>query len=151
MSDSIFEKWNQSVDPNLANEVDEVKKNGGTGDYKEVPHGDYTVKVDKMELKESKTGKPMLTVWFKILEGEFKNSMIFMNQVIQQAFQIHKANEFLESLDSGVEVKFDGNYAHYNGTILDISEAIEGLEYLMTYDENNKGYSTFEIVEVYDA
>lgn len=148
---SIFEKWNQSVDPNLAAEVEEVKKNGGTGDYKEVPHGEYTVKVDKMELKESKTGKPMLSIWFKILEGEFKDSMIFMNQVIQQAFQIHIANELLESLDSGLEIKFDGNYEHYNNMILDVAEEIEGLEYSLEYGENNKGYSTFEITEVYDG
>lgn len=151
MEKSIFDKWNKTVDQeSLAKEVAEVAENGG-GDYEEVPFGDYTVKVDKLEIRESRKGDPMLSAWFKILEGDHKGQLIFMNQVLTKPYTIVKANEFLESLNSEVEFKFDGNYEHYNNTILDIAEAIEGLEYLLDYGENSKGYSTFKIEEVYES
>lgn len=151
MSESIFDKWNKAVDQEkLAKEVAEVKENGGGG-YDDVPLGEYEVKVEKLELKSSKKGDPMLSVWFKILNGDHAKQLIFMNQVVVQPFQIHLANQFLDSLESEVEFTFDGNYTHYNDTILDIAEAIEGLEYLLDYGENNKGYSTFKIKEVYEG
>lgn len=147
---SIFEKWNNQIDTkSLAEEVKEVGKNDV--DYPEIPHGEYIVKIDKMELKESKnTGNPMLSVWFKIVDGEFKDKFIFMNQVINQPFQIHLANNFLKRLDSGLEVEFK-DYEQYNNLILDIHEEINGkLEYLLKYGER-RGYNTFEILEIYDV
>ena len=147
---SIFEKWNNQIDTkSLAEEVKEVGKNDV--DYPEIPHGEYIVKIDKMELKESKnTGNPMLSVWFKIVDGEFKDKFIFMNQVINQPFQIHLANNFLKRLDSGLEVECK-DYEQYNNLILDIHEEINGkLEYLLKYGER-RGYNTFEILEIYDV
>lgn len=148
---SIFEKWNKNVDAEaLVRDVEEAAENGG-GEYKEVPTGDYEVRIDKMELKESKKGNPMFSCWFKILNGEYENNLIFMNQVITQGFQIHQVNEFLRSLESGVEIKFDGNYEHYNNMILDVAEAIdESYEYGLEYGENKKGYPTFKIVDVFE-
>lgn len=148
---SIFEKWNKNVDAEaLVRDVEEAAGNGGE-EYKEVPTGDYEVRIDKMELKESKKGNPMFSCWFKILNGEYENSLIFMNQVITQGFQIHQVNEFLRSLESGVEIKFDGNYEHYNNMILDVAEAIdESYEYGLEYGENKKGYPTFKIVDVFE-
>jgi hypothetical protein len=147
-----FKKWNKQIDKEqYEKDLEEIKKNGGTGEYKEVPHGEYTVKVEKMELKESKKGDPMLSVMFRILEGEFKKSCIFMNQVVLLPFQIHIANQFLESLDTGVEVAFHGDYESYNDMILDCAEACDSLEFALVYGENNKGFNTFKITEVYDA
>ena len=42
----------------------------------------------------------MVTCWMKIVEGEYKGSLIFMNQVVTQGFQIHIVNEFVRSLIS---------------------------------------------------
>lgn len=150
---SIFDKWNKAVDGEaLAKDVKEVEQNGGSFEYKEVPHGEYEVKVEKMELKASKNGDPMFSCWFKILEGEYKDSLIFMNQVITQGFQIHIVNEFLNSMGTRINVEFDGNYAHYNDTILDVAEEIDGqCEFLLDYGQNKKGYNTFAIKEVFDV
>lgn len=151
MANNIFEKWNNAVDTaKLAEEVKEqAKSNGKT--HEDVPFGTYEVKIDKMELKESSKGDPMVSVWFKVLSGEHKDRFIFMNQVILKPFQIHIMNEFLRSLDSGLDVDFL-DYAQYNDLILDIHENIDGsAEYLLEYSETEKGYSRFEILEVYDA
>lgn len=78
-----FSKFDKAVDiEGLKHDIEEAKENGGN--RREVPHGDYEVKVQKMELTESKKGDPMVSIWFKILTGEFKNSLLFYNQVITQ-------------------------------------------------------------------
>ena len=104
-----------------------------------------------MELKESKTGKPMLSIWFKILDGQYKNSLIFYNQVLSTGFGLHNADEFLKSLDSGINVEFV-NFKQYNNMILDIVEAIDGvLEYGLEYSEGKNGFSNYKITDVFDV
>lgn len=150
MAKEIWDEFDEKVDlEGLRKDVEEASKNGG-GDFKEVPHGKYEVEVNKLDLTKSKKGDMMLTIWFKILKGEYKGSLIFYNQVMSQGFGIHKANEMLRSLDSGVEVEFVSG-KQYHDMLLDIREAIDGtLEYVLEYGENNKGYGTYEIKDIFD-
>lgn len=136
----------------LAEELKEAEANGSTNDFKEVPHGTYEVKIHKMELTTSKSsGSPMFTCWFKVLAGEYKDCMIFMNQVVTQRFQISIVDEFLRSLDSGLEVEFE-SYKQWDQLIMDIFEAIDGkLEYLLVYGKTRKGFNTFEIEDVFEV
>lgn len=146
-----FNKFDKEVDlEGLKKDMIEVEENGG--DFKDVPHGKYEVSVNKMELGESKKGDPMVTIWFKILSGEFKGSLIFYNQVITQAFQIHIVNNLLRSMtDGGDAVKFE-SYSQYAQMLMDIHETIDGnLEFAMEYGETNKGFPTFKIVEVFEV
>lgn len=144
-----FSKFDEKVDlDGLRNDIAEAESNGG--DYKEVPHGNYEVKIQKLELSESKKGDPMFVCWMKILSGDYANSLIFMNQVVTQGFQIHIVDDFLRSLDSGVEVGFE-SYAQYADMIMDVAEAINGkLEYAVEYGEN-KGFNTFKITDVFEV
>ena len=50
-----------------AESVNELKKNETT--YEEIPFDKYYVSLAKMELTSSKKGDPMLSVRFRILEG----------------------------------------------------------------------------------
>jgi hypothetical protein len=148
-----FSKFNKAVDLEaLKKDIQEAEENGGNGDYKEVPVGTYEVKIEKMELKESKKGDPMLSVWFKILNGEYEGSMIFMNQVITQGFQIHICNTFLRSLDTGLDIVFD-DFEQYANLIMDVHEKVdsEKLEFALNYGKTDKGFSTFEITEVFET
>lgn len=145
----IWEKFDKEIDTKgLKEDIKEAKENGG--EYKKVPHGTYEVKVYKIELKESKEGDPMVSIWFKIIAGEFKNSILFYNQVINQGFQIHLCNELLKSLDTGVNVEFD-TYAQYNEVLMDVAEGTQALEYALEYGENKKGYSTYKITDIFEA
>lgn len=150
MSKNIWEEFDEKIDvEGLAKDAKEAAENGG-GNFKEVPLGTYEVEVNKMELTKSKKGDPMLTIWFKILSGEYKGSLIFYNQVMSQGFGIHNANEMLRSLDSGVEVEFV-SFKKYHGMLLDIVESVtDNLEYALKYGENNKGYNTYEITDVFE-
>lgn len=149
---NIFDKWDKEIDTEgLAADVQEAAENGG--EYKEVPHGDYEVEVSQMELKASKKGDPMVSIWFKILDGEYKGSMIFMNQVITQGFQVHIVNEILRMMVSEMEdapvIEFK-SYKQYGNLIMDIFEAIDGsFEFALAYKKGKKDFSTFEITEVF--
>ena len=145
-----WKKFDEVIDlKGLMDDIREVSKSNQN--FEEVPHGSYEVKIEKLELTESKKGDPMFSCWMKILNGKFKNSLIFMNQVITIGFQIHIVNEFLRSLNSGIKVEFL-NYSQYGELIMDIHEAIDGeFEYEIKYDQNKKGYNTFEITDVYEV
>lgn len=147
-----WKKLDSKIDlKGLQNDVEEASKNPG-GNWKEVPLGKYEVKIEKMELTQSKKGDPMFSVWFGVLAGEYKGSKIFMNQVCNQGFQLHIVNEFLRSLESDVEIpKFTG-YGALNDTILDVHEAINGkLEFELDYSQDKKGYKHFTITDTFDV
>ncbi len=147
---SIWDEFDKSVDlEGLAKDVREAAENGGR---REVPHDTYEVAISKLELIKSKKGDPMLTCWMKIVEGECKGSLIFLNQVVTQGFQIHIANGFLRSLVSEMSDPIDITFKTYNqyaNMVLDVAEAIDdNFEYKVRYYDN-KGYNAFEIEEVY--
>lgn len=147
---NIWDQFDNEIDTTgLANDVKEAAENGTS--YKEVPHGEYEVAIDKLELVASKNGDPMVTVWFKVLTGEYKGSRIFMNQVVTQGFQIHIINEFLRSLDTDVNIEFV-TYKQYGNLLMDVMEAVDGnLEFGLSYKESKKGFSTYEITDVFES
>lgn len=151
MSENIFEKFNSMVD------IEGLKKDVATaeasdGEYVEVPYGDYEVKVTKIELgatgEKSKTpGAPIAKVWFNVLAGDFKGQMIFMNQMLTSGFGIHKMNEFLNSLETGIPVQFE-NFQQYADLFAQIFAEVDGkAEYQLSYSQNNKGYAVYNIVQ----
>lgn len=147
----IWEKFDKNIDTEgLKKDVEEVKENAGN--FEEVPHGEYEVEINKLELKESKKGDPMLSIWFKVLAGDHKGGIIFYNQVLNNGYGIHNANEFLRSLDSGVDIDFD-NFAQYHELLLDVFEAVnDNLEFALKYSKNSKNekFSDYEITDVFD-
>ena len=147
----MFEKWNSNVDlAGLQKDVKDAQDN--KREYEEIPHGEYEVKVDKMELKSSKKkGDPMVSIWFTILEGKYKNSKLFLNQVITQGFQIHIVNELLKSMKTDIVIEFV-DYKQYAELLLDVAEECDtnNLEFALKY-EDNKGYDKFTITEVFEG
>lgn len=151
--ENIFEKFNSMMDINgLKQDIANASTN--TGDFVEVPHGEYEVKVIKIELGEtgpnSKTpGMPMAKVWFDILAGEYKNQKIFMNQMLTTGFGIHKMNEFLESLETGIPVMFE-NFGQYADLFNQIFNEVDGVaEYQLSYTANKKNdrFSEYNIIQ----
>lgn len=142
-----FSKFDKMVDlEGLKKDIEDST----SGDFKEVPHGTYEVAITKLELGESKKGDPMVKVWFKIIAGEYKGSLLFMNQVVTRGFQIHIVDEFLRSLETDIEISFE-SYSQYNELLMDVFEAIDGnFEYGLQYGEN-KGFDTFKITDVFEV
>ena len=143
-----FSKFDKQMD------LEGLKKDiadSASNDFKEVPNGTYEVAITKLELTESKKGNPMLSCWMKVVsDGEYKGSLIFMNQVVTSGFQIHICDEFLRSLGTDVDVSFE-SYSQYADMILDIFEKIDGnFEYGLELGETNKGFKTYEITDVFE-
>lgn len=161
MADKKFDwsKFDKNVDIEaLEADVKEVEENGG-GNFEPIPDGQYEVEVEVMELTTSKAGDPMLKVWFKVLEGDYKGQRIFYNKVMQpqndRAFglQVHQNNELLRALwdCEKDDVKFTG-FEDYAELVLDIHEDIEGkFEYLLKKETDDKGYDQFVIEEVFEV
>lgn len=146
---NLFDEFDKMIDTKAL--AEDVKNSSDTPVYKDVPDGEYEVKVEKMELVATKeTHKPMLSVWFKIVSGDLKGQLIFMNQVADEAFKIHIINEFLRSLSTDKDIEFV-NYKQYGNLIMDVAEEIDGkFEYGLSYTHNRKGYAVFEIKEVFE-
>ena len=156
---SIFDKYTSKIDAaELAASQKEINENAGGGDYPEVPLGTYEVEVNKLECKLSKEKKnPMVSIWFKILEGDYENSLIFYNGVFTEDWMRHRVVKMLSALlnDPSHEAEINlilksGDVNTVNEFCMDVHEAIDGkFEYLLDYDEN-KGYKTYRIQEVYE-
>lgn len=151
MATNIWDEFDKAFDTEaLAKDAEDAAENGGR---REVPHDTYEIAITKLELGKSKSsGNPMVICWMKILEGEYKGSLLFMNQPIHAGFGLHKANEFLRSLcaemDQPPEITFK-SFRQYGEMLMDIAEAIDNnFEYSVRYYDN-KGYNAFEIVDVY--
>ena len=146
----MFEKWNSNVDlAGLQKDIKDAQDNNK--EFEAVPHGEYEVKLDKLELKATKKGDPMVSAWFTILEGKYKKSKLFMNQVVTQGFQIHIVNEFLRSMKTDIDVDFV-DYKQYADLLLDVAEFCDenNLEFAIKY-EDNKGYDKYTITEVFEG
>ena len=146
-----FKKFNQQFPADkMKADMKEAKENGGAN----LPDGDYTVKLEKMELGESSKHALMIKAQFRIMKGDHKKQCIFKNQVLtgtkNDGFMMIKANEFLESLDSGIDVVFE-DWEQYNDLILDIAEAVQedGMQYVVELTTDGK-YQNFEIVDILD-
>ena len=150
-----FSKIDKTVDlKGLQADVEEAKKNN-SGDFPTIPAGKYEVRVETLEVKGTKAdpNRPMLAVSFKILSGEFKNQRLFMNRVLygtkNDKNMIASAIGFLEKLDSGVPISFNG-YEPFRQLVLDVAEAIDGkLEYAVDY--NDSRFNSITIDEVFDV
>ena len=149
-----FAKFNEQVDLKaLRDEAEEIKKNGGTGDYPEIEEGIYHGKFEKLEVTETKDKRPMLSAMFRITEGERKKSCLFMNRVLfgtkNDANMIASAVGWLETLEPSedIDVVFE-DYDQFADLVLDIAEDIAELEYDVDYDPD--GFNSIHIEEVYE-
>lgn len=149
-----FSKFDKEVNlDQLKADAAEAAENG-VGEYPEVPDGTYVGKIETMELGATKDGRPMLKVMFRITEGEYEKSCLFMNRVVygtkNDANMIASVIGFLSNLDSEVQpITFEG-YAQLADLILDIMEDIDGvLEYEIEYKKD--AFNNISIKDVFEV
>lgn len=149
-----FNKWNQEYGG--AEALEALKKaQESNGDYPELPEGKYLCEMEKLELGESSSHKPMIKGQFRIIEGKHKKQCIFYNQVFCRsatgnAFSIKKGLDFLRSLKifEDTEVDFDGNYENFNDLLLDMAEESEGMNFEISKTKDGD-YDRIEVTNVY--
>lgn len=142
-----FSKFDKQVNiEQLKKDIAEAQENG-TGEYKEVTAGVYRCELEKLELGETKDGRPMLKVMMRILgdedgnKCEFTRNCLFMNRVLygtkNDANMIASAVGWLKSLEPSEEVGpvvFE-NYSQFAELIMDIADDVSSeLQYIVNYD-----------------
>lgn len=138
-----FAKFDQQVNlDQLKSDAAEIVANGGMGDFPEIEAGTYQGKIEKLEIGETKDGRPMLKVQFRIKEDPHKNCCLFMNRVLygtkNDANMIASAVGWLETLEPSEDVGpiiFE-SYSQFNNLVMDIAEDVAELEYVVDYDES---------------
>lgn len=156
--ENIFAKFDNMFNvEELKRDIEEASSSNF--EKKDVPYGDYEVKVTKLELGEHTfdddyKGMPVVNIWFKIIsEGEYKGQVFFVNKRLislknpkANGFLIKKANELIDSLESGIPVTFE-SWAQYGDLLKTIFAEIDGrAEYQLAFFENN-GYKDYAIVK----
>ena len=154
-----FSKFDKQVDlDQLQKDAEEAAKNG-MGDYPEIEDGTYIGKFEKLELGETKDGRPMFKAMFRITEGVHKKSCLFMNRVVygtkNDSSMIGSVVGFLDKLDAydidgeRIDISFK-SYSQFSEMIMDVAEAIDdmGLEYEISYKKD--AFNNISIEEVFD-
>lgn len=99
--------------------------------YTQIPDGNYKAIIDDLEITESKAGKPMFVLSYKITEGEFKD-------------QIHKQFIMLCGND---ETQLSRNLNRYATTVKKLGiDTEQGIEY--TFNHLGVGLNKEVIVKV---
>lgn len=127
--------------------INEAKLSSG-----DVPKGDYTIGIDKMEIKATKDGRPMFFLQGRIKEGNFKKHCIFFNRVLygtkNDASMISSVLTFLEKFETETVPEFK-NYNQFVDCVADIYEEIQGkVECDISYDPD--AFNSISIKEVFD-
>lgn len=124
----------------------------------EVPDGTYEAKVTKIVAGVSKSGIPKVSIYFKILVGEYENQMIFYNQNLNPSnpetlsFQLKLLGKTLIDLESGVTLTSKRLVTETDALLAEIFEAIDGKkEYVIESKVNAKGYKELKIKNAFDT
>lgn len=158
---SIFDQFDAKVN------MDDIKKqmaDASANNFEEVPAGEYITKIEKMNLDATKDGRPMFRVQMRIVDSDgvaeqqflskYKNKKpcIFMNRVLygtkNDGSMISSVVTWMNKIGFEPLVEFRG-YADFEQVVMDCSEQVGALEFLVTYDP--KKFNAITINEVYSV
>lgn len=169
LSEKYGNKLSKKEERAIQKAMEEQKKN--RGNFKKVPSGEYPVVVDKLEVGETSWGDDQVTLWFKITDGEYKNSKIFYNGSFDDHFS-HGINitailladllydDDLTAMDIAKILSNTDNMDAIRDFLADLTEEFESMAWDIDYEikvskkTNSKGKPyeniSIEILGVYD-
>lgn len=149
---SNWQNFDLKIDNNLLNDIANASTN--SGEFEELPLGRYEVKINSMELTQSKKGDPMTKTIFEVVQGQFKGRYIFKNSVIYKgdrndAWRLKQEIEFINSLQPINQVNFY-SFSDFEKQVSNAFADVNSrkLEYLIEIKEKNN-FRTYSVVEVY--
>lgn len=144
---------------NLNAAYNKAKENTHSNDP--LPAGTYVVKVEKIELGQTKAEpvRPMGKIQFRILEGEHKKKCLFWNKVLVttdkngelNALGLKIFDDFLNSLEPTFKVSFSEckDFDEYADVLLDVAEDIEGVIYELELKYNGD-FPNYKVLPVFE-
>ena len=149
---SNWQNFDLKIDNNLLNDIANASTN--SGEFEELPLGRYEVKINSMELTQSKKGDPMTKTIFEVVQGQYKGRYIFKNSVIYKgdrndAWRLKQEIDFINSLQPIEAVNFY-SFSDFEKQVSDAFADVNSrkLEYLIEIKEKNN-FRIYSVVEVY--
>ena len=147
-----WQNFDLKIDNNLLNDIQNASSNNG--DFEELPLGRYEVKINSMQLTQSKNGDPMTKTIFEVVQGQYKGRYMFKNSVIYKgdrndAWRLKQELNFINSLQPNSQVNFY-SFSDFEKQISNAFANINSrkLEYLVEIKEKNN-FRTYSVIEVY--
>lgn len=160
-----FSRFDKAIDnEQFKKDYEDAIKNGGTGDYEEVPAGTYVVKIESMEIGATKEkGEPIFKAMCRIVEdddhdGKFKKHCIFFNRKIYGNKETDKWNDakaigtvtgWLDKLETDTVPVFE-NYSQFSELVMDIMEEVEQDKLLLEVEYDKDNFNPIHIEEVFE-
>lgn len=124
-------------------------------EYKDPVDGEYTCDIVSLELGTNKAGdKLMLKGSFKITEGEFMNSRLWVNKVLSgtrnDSFAVKNAIDFLNSLGAVQEVEFTGDFDDLSTQIDIVFADIKNCTFTVVQKTNESGFKNLYVNDVFE-
>lgn len=148
---SNWQNFDLKIDNNLLNDIANASANSN---FEELPLGRYEVKINSMELTQSKKGDPMTKTIFEVVQGQYKGRYIFKNCVIYKgdrndAWRLKQELDFINSLQPRDKVNFY-SFSDFEKQVSNAFADVTSrkLEYLIEIKEKNN-FRTYSVVEVY--
>lgn len=124
----------------------------------EVPVGSYEVKITNVKCGLNKNNIPKISIYFKILNGEYENQMLFYNQNLDPTntaifnFQLRLLCKMLISLESDVEISMERLINGTEELLKEIFEAVKlTKEYVLESKVNEKGYKELKVSSAFNS
>lgn len=167
MTDFDFSDIKMKMTANDMDDLNDLDK-GSDGQYEEVPYGQYEVRVTKIELVKTKPtaknpNQPMARISFRVINNENISGYISYFAILDNKYitmRMQMTNRLLKSMKTNVDLSpsnfrdAEGNYDlnAYRDLLTKVYEDItsRGLEYGLDYSENDKGFATYTITNVFD-
>ena len=147
-----WQNFDLKIDNNLLNDIANASSNNS--EFEELPLGRYEVKINSMELTQSKKGDPMTKTIFEVVQGQYKGRYIFKNSVIYKgdrndAWRLKQEIDFINSLQPRDKVNFY-SFSDFEKQVSNAFADINSrkLEYLIEIKEKNN-FRTYSVIEVY--
>ena len=150
---NIWEQFDNNTD---LEEFEQGVKNAEnqSGDFEDLPHGKYEVALQNIELKPTKKkGDPMIVSVFKVIEGNHKGRLIWVNQVVDTPVKMNIGLRFINDMKPDTKVSFDksGGMSKLAEDLVDAGEEISKTkEFVLEFGQNKKGYDQYSIETVFE-
>ena len=148
---SNWQNFDLKIDNTLLNDIANASSN--SGEFEELPLGRYEVKINSMQLTQSKNGDPMTKTIFEVVQGQYKGRYMFKNSVIYKgdrndAWRLKQELNFINSLQPNSQVNFY-SFSDFEKQISNAFADINSrkLEYLIEIKEKNN-FRTYSLIEV---
>lgn len=157
--ENIFDQFDAMFNSEeLAKSIEEVNANNKPFEKKEVPYGNYEVKIVKLEIgahdfDDDYKGKPVGKVCFRIINhDELSGQNLYMNKKLislknpKSGFMMNKFIEFLDSLETNYTPVFE-NWNQFGALVESMFAELDGrAEYQLNFFDNN-GFKDYAIVK----